>query len=84
MERHIQTIIQDDKIKIGENVRKIRMERGMTQEDMATELQLRGINMSRGTYSKIEMGLRHIEATTLAELSDILNTTYDELLKPTT
>jgi len=32
-------------------------------------------------YSKIEMGIHHIEASLLENIRDILNTTYDELLK---
>ena len=54
----------------------------MTQEDVAAELQLRDINISRGTYSKIEMGTHHIAATTLEALKDIFDTTYDILLGP--
>jgi len=76
-----QKIKQDDAIRIGQNIGRLRREKNMTQEDMTRELQLLGVSISRGTYSKIEMGIHHIEASLLENIRDILNTTYDELLK---
>ncbi len=76
-----QKIKQDDVIRIGQNIGRLRREKNMTQEDMTRELQLLGVSISRGTYSKIEMGIHHIEASLLENIRDILNTTYDELLK---
>ncbi len=76
-----QKIKQDDVIRIGQNIGRLRREQNMTQEDMTRELQLLGVAISRGTYSKIEMGIHHIEASLLENIRDILNTTYDELLK---
>lgn len=76
-----QKIKQDDVIRIGQNIGRLRREKNMTQEDMTRELQLLGVAISRGTYSKIEMGIHHIEASLLENIRDILNTTYDELLK---
>jgi len=76
-----QKIKQDDAIRIGQNIGRLRREKNMTQEDMTRELQLLGVAISRGTYSKIEMGIHHIEASLLENIRDILNTTYDELLK---
>lgn len=76
-----QKIKQDDVIRIGQNIGHLRREKNMTQEDMTRELQLLGISISRGTYSKIEMGIHHIEASLLENIRDILGTSYDELLK---
>lgn len=77
-----QKIKQDQRIQIGENIRNLRVEQNMTQDEVAKELQLRGINISRGTYSKIEMGSHHIAASTLEALKEIFHTTYDVLLGP--
>lgn len=44
-------------------------------------LQLEGINMTRETLVKIERGVRHIEATQLRGIRDVLHTTYDELFR---
>ena len=76
-----QKIKQDDVIRIGQNIGRLRREQNMTQEDMTRELQLSGVSVSRGNYSKIEMGIHHIEASLLEHIRDILGTTYDELLK---
>lgn len=78
-----QKIKQSDDIVIGRNIGILRAEKGITQEGMATQLQLKGISISRGTYSKIEMGTRHIEANCLEAIRDILGTTYERLLAHT-
>ena len=44
-------------------------------------LQLAGVEMTRETLVKIERGIQHITATQLRGIRDVLETTYDELLK---
>lgn len=83
MDKIIQKIKQDQYIQIGANIRNLRMEQNLTQEEMTRILQLAGISISRSTYAKIEMGTHHIAATTLEVIRDALHTTYDELLKHT-
>lgn len=78
-----QKIKQDNKIVIGKNIGKLRIEKNMTQEEMVRQLQLKEIDISRGTYAKIEIGTRHIEAIELEAIRDILGTTYEILLKHT-
>lgn len=75
-----QKIKQDD-ICIGKNIRRIRMEKGIGQTQLAARLQLEGIEMTRETLVKIERGIQHIKATQLRGIRDILETTYDELLR---
>ncbi len=79
----VQKIKQDKDIIIGKNIRLLRLNKDKTQDDMVRELQLLGVSISRGTYSKIEMGVRHISASELEYIRDILGTTYEELLKHT-
>lgn len=76
----MQTILQD--IHIGANLRRLRRERGLTQEQLVARLQLRGSAMSRSTYSKIETESRNIKASDLFALSEILGVALEELLKP--
>lgn len=57
----------------------LRRNKGFTQEDIATRLQLKGLNISRGTYAKIEAGLRHISFELLGAIREILEVTWDEL-----
>ena len=78
-----QKIKQDKVIMIGKNIRDIRVEKRITQEEVAERLLVYGIKISRGTYSKIEMGIRNIEATSLEAIKNILDTTYERLFEHT-
>ena len=73
--------IKQDAILIGANIRRIRMERKLGQSELARRLQLAGVEMTRETLVKIERGIQHITATQLRGIRDVLETTYDELLK---
>ena len=48
--------IKQDRIQIGENIRRLRLERGLGQTEMARKLQLAGVEMTRETLVKIERG----------------------------
>lgn len=73
--------IKQDKIHIGQNIRAIRIEKGIGQTELVRQLQLLNIDMTRETLVKIERGIQHIQATQLRAIRDALGTTYDELLK---
>ena len=73
--------IKQDKIHIGENIRRVRKERKIGQTQLAVKLQLRGVDMTRESLVKIERGIQHIYATQLRAIKEELETTYDELLK---
>ena len=68
-------------IEIGSNIRKIRLEAGIGQTELAAMLQLRGVDMTRETLVKIERGTQHITRAQLCGLKRCLNTTYEELLE---
>ena len=76
-----QRIKQD--IKIGENIRRIRKERGIGQTDLIRLLQLEGCDMTRECLVKIERCTQHIQASQLQAIKRVLNTTYDELIDGT-
>lgn len=73
--------IKQDSICIGENIRRIRKDKGIGQTQLAIMLQLEGIEMTRESLVKIERGIQHIKATQLRGIRNALDTTYDELLK---
>ena len=73
--------IKQDAIPIGANIRRIRLERKLGQSELARRLQLAGVEMTRETLVKIERGIQHITASQLRGIRDVLETTYDELLK---
>ena len=60
-----------DQYNIGKNIRKFRMDNELTQEQTVAKLQLKGIHMSRGTYSHIECGIDNIRVEELLALADI-------------
>lgn len=77
-------IKQTKSIPIGKNIRTIRKAKGVGQTELVRLLQLQGIDITRESLVKIERGIQHIYATQLRGIRDILQTTYDELLKEAT
>ena len=73
--------IKQDEIKIGQNIREVRLKKGIGQTELVRLLQLQGVSMTRETLVKIERGTQHIQAIQLRGIRDVLDTTYDELLK---
>ena len=65
--------------RVGQNIRKLRVEAGLTQEILAAKLQIAGCDITRSAVAKIEVGQRHLYLDEIIKLKDILNTTYDEI-----
>ena len=75
------TKIKQDVIRIGKNIRQIRLAAGIGQTELVIRLQLRGIDITRECLVKIERGVQHIYASQLRAIKEELDTSYDELLK---
>lgn len=73
--------IKQDEIFIGKNIRRIKKEKGIRQTEMVALLQLENVMITREALVKIERGIQHIQATQLRAIKNVLETTYDELLK---
>lgn len=73
--------IKQDRIFIGSNIKRIRREKRIKQIDIVRNLQLMGIDITREAFVKIERGIQHIYASQLRAIKELLDTTYDELLK---
>lgn len=73
--------IKQDEIFIGQNIRRIRKEKGMRQTEMVALMQLKNVPLTREALVKIERGIQHIQASQLRAIRDVLETTYDDLLK---
>lgn len=65
---------------IGENIRRIRKQRGLGQTDLVRMLQISGCDMTRECLVKIERCVQHIQGGQLRAIRDALNTTYEALL----
>ena len=62
---------------MGANLRKLRIEHGLSQEKLCAELQRRGCDIGRSTYEKYEAGELNIRISVLIELRKIYDCTYD-------
>ncbi|MBQ7799453.1 MAG: helix-turn-helix transcriptional regulator [Oscillospiraceae bacterium] len=67
--------------RVGENIKRLRIKANMTQDMVAAKLQLMGCDITRSAVAKIEVGQRHLYPDEIILLKDILNTSYDEILK---
>jgi transcriptional regulator with XRE-family HTH domain len=76
-----QKIKSDELIAIGSNIREIRKAKKIGQTKLVRLLDLQGIYITRETLVKIERGIQHIYASQLKGIKDVLQTTYDDLLK---
>jgi len=65
----------------GQNLQKIRLAKGLTQEQTVAKLQLLGSPLTRGTYSLIEMGRGNIFASDLVGLKQIFNVAYADFFE---
>lgn len=65
---------------IGKNLKKIRLERNLTQSDIAAALQLKGYEFDRITILRIENGLRFVHDYEVKILCEVLGVSYKDLL----
>ncbi|NBI99580.1 XRE family transcriptional regulator [Lachnospiraceae bacterium] len=64
-------------IQIGSMIRKLRIERHMTQEQVVTKLQLENLDITRSIYSQIEGGRYSIRISILAGLVKVFRVDYN-------
>ena len=62
---------------MGENLRKLRTQSGLSQEKICAELQRRGCDIGRTTYAKYESGELNIRASVIIELRKFYGCDYD-------
>lgn len=62
---------------MGDNLRRLRNEAGLSQEKLCAELQRRGCDIGRTTYAKYESGELNIRASVIIELKKIYKCSYD-------
>ena len=63
---------------MGDNLRRLRLEKGISQEKLCAELQRRGCDIGRTTYAKYESGELNIRVSVLIELRSIFARSYDD------
>lgn len=67
--------------KVGQNIRRLREEKNMTQEQLSAKLQTRGCDITRSALAKIEVAQRHLYPDEIYHLKHILKISYDELFE---
>lgn len=65
-------VIQIKDVKVGDNIRRIRKEKGYKQTEVVSQLQLRGYDISTYGYNKIEKGIQNPTVSILLYLCQIL------------
>ena len=63
---------------MGDNLRRLRSDAGLSQEKLCAELQRRGCDIGRTTYAKYEAGELNIRASVIIELRKIYNCSSDD------
>ena len=66
---------------IGPRVRELRRAKGLSQEQMAAQLQLLGMDSERGVVKRIENGSRFVTDLELCLLAEYFQISVAELLK---
>lgn len=67
---------------LGMNIKLMRVARNMTQEQVIAQIQLRGLDISRGVYSKIENNHMNIKVSELVALKSIFRlSSFDDFFK---
>lgn len=68
--------MESESKKLGENLKRIRMEKDITQGDI-----VRSLGMSRSFVSNIENGKTNPTLSTIAKLAKAIGVSIDELIK---
>ena len=64
---------------VGNNIRKLRENANITQEQLSAKMQTRGCDITRSAVAKIEVGQRHLYPDEIILIKEILNVDYDEI-----
>lgn len=66
---------------VGTNIRRLRIKQGLQNKDIVAQLQLRGVEITSGTYSKVELGMNNPSVDMLIALTDILCCDFNEFFR---
>lgn len=72
-------VLQD--ISMGENLKRIRKSKNMTQNDVCAKLTLMGRPMCQSNYAKIETGTGNIFISDLIALKRIFRVSFDDFFE---
>lgn len=67
--------------RIGQNIKALREKAGVTQDLLATKLQLCGCDITRSAVAKIEVGQRHLYPDEIILIKQILGVEYEDIFR---
>ena len=83
MKRSVQTITQGDKNVVGKNIRKLRLEKKLTQEELMAKLEVKGLHISSDSICRIEKGTRQITDFEIIAIAYVLKVPVARLFEGT-
>lgn len=66
---------------VGNNIRRLRKERGLKATEVIAKLQLENVNVTTGIFSKVENGYNNPTVDMLVALTKIFECDFNEFLK---
>lgn len=72
-------LVQD--IGIGQNIKELRKNCGLTQDQVVAQMQILGVSLSRPSYVKIEGNKHNIRVSDLLALQQIFKCDYSDFFK---
>lgn len=63
---------------VGTNIRRLRKEHGLKATEVIAQLQVKGINVTTGIFSKVENGRNNPTVDMLIALTDIFQCDFNE------
>ena len=66
---------------VGTNIRRLRKEHGMKAVEVIAQLQVMGVNVTTGIFSKVENGRNNPSVNMLIALTDILCCDFNEFFR---
>ena len=75
----MQKLKQD--VNIGTNIQRLRLRKGLTQEQTVAQLQVLGCSLTRATYAKIESGTYNIRISELLSMAKVFQATIQEFFE---
>lgn len=67
---------------IGHTIRSQRLRQRLTQDQLAAQCQVRGLNLTRGTLAKIEAQVRHLKACELFVIAKVMGVPMEHFYPP--
>ena len=65
--------------RVGHNIRMLREKADITQEILASKMQLAGCDITRSAIAKIEVGQRHLYPDEILLIRNILKCSYEDI-----